>query len=372
MKISYWEYDQLTRRKNVIVIGAGIVGLSAAIELAKARPNWNITVVDKETLGCAASTRNAGFACFGTVSEIVSDWSTYGHERTHDLIQMRRKGLELLLSTYDADDIGYTRCGGAELFRRDEDGAPYIDRVEEVNSFIGEDIFHIKKKNVVHRISEHTIYNPQEGYLHTGKLYDTIVRSAQQHGVQILRGVHVNNVDDRQVNVTIKDEELTMSADQVLIASNALTAQYFPSVDIHPVRNQVLVTRPIQDLGVRGTYHLDTGYIYFRDIGGDRLLIGGARQHHPAEDTPEHGHNEKNIQYLTTFLQEYMLPDAYRDLSMDQIVEHTWSGILSGGEMRTPIVNRHDNSMVVAVRLGGIGVAIGVEIGAQAADLILK
>jgi hypothetical protein len=35
-------------------------------------------------------------------------------------------------------------------------------------------------------------------------------------------------------------------------------------------------TEPIDNLDVRGTFHLDCGYYYFRNIG-DRILLGGGR-----------------------------------------------------------------------------------------------
>jgi len=66
---SYWERTAFTDCADVIVIGSGLVGLSAALHLKKLQPSLKITVLDRGFLPSGASTKNAGFACFGTVSE---------------------------------------------------------------------------------------------------------------------------------------------------------------------------------------------------------------------------------------------------------------------------------------------------------------
>jgi len=60
--LSYWEQESFTRYHHV-VIGAGIVGLSAAIELKEHFPKQSVLVLELGLLPTGASTRNAGFAC---------------------------------------------------------------------------------------------------------------------------------------------------------------------------------------------------------------------------------------------------------------------------------------------------------------------
>ena len=49
-----------------------------------------------------------------------------------------------------------------------------------------------------------------------------------------------------------------------------------PEINLQPARAQVLITKPIQNLPIKGTFHLDRGYYYFRNIH-DRILLGGGR-----------------------------------------------------------------------------------------------
>jgi len=148
--------------------------------------------------------------------------------------------------------------------------------------------------------------------------------------------------------------------------SNALTKTLIPTLDITPVRNQVLITHPIEGLKMKGNFHNKEGYIYFRNVG-DRILIGGARHLHPEEETELLGHNETNIRYLLSFLSNAL----GRHFDADHISQK-WSGILTGGKRRLPILERSTDKTVIATRLGGMGVAIGIDIGHQAATLITK
>ena len=70
--ISYWEKTQFLKY-DLIVVGGGIVGLFTALEFLNNHPNSKIAVFDKGVFPDGASTKNAGFACFGSLSELVED-----------------------------------------------------------------------------------------------------------------------------------------------------------------------------------------------------------------------------------------------------------------------------------------------------------
>ena len=61
---SYWERTSFVNEADVIIIGSGLVGLSAALWLKRQQSRIKITVLDRGFLPSGASTKNAGFACF--------------------------------------------------------------------------------------------------------------------------------------------------------------------------------------------------------------------------------------------------------------------------------------------------------------------
>lgn len=68
--LSYWEKVNFYR-PDIIIVGSGIVGLTAAIAIKKQQPNISVTILERGFLPSGASTKNAGFACFGSISELI-------------------------------------------------------------------------------------------------------------------------------------------------------------------------------------------------------------------------------------------------------------------------------------------------------------
>ncbi|MFZ4545731.1 MAG: FAD-dependent oxidoreductase, partial [Saprospiraceae bacterium] len=69
--LSYWEYESFFKDMDVAILGSGIVGLSAAISLKEKNPMLKVALIERSFLPYGASTRNAGFACFGSISELL-------------------------------------------------------------------------------------------------------------------------------------------------------------------------------------------------------------------------------------------------------------------------------------------------------------
>ena len=126
----------------------------------------------------------------------------------------------------------------------------------------------------------------------------------------------------------------------------------------------MLITAPIPNLDIKGTFHLDRGYYYFRNIG-DRILLGGGRNlAFEEETTTEMGQTEIIQKKLEQLLKEVILPNQEFEIA------HRWSGIMGIGASKNPIVTNLSQNVYCGVRMGGMGVAIGSLIGTELADLI--
>ena len=127
-----------------------------------------------------------------------------------------------------------------------------------------------------------------------------------------------------------------------------------------------LITAPILDLHIKGTFHLDQGYYYFRNIGNRILLGGGRNLDYVTEETTEMGETALIQNELERLLKKVILP--HKDVS----IAHRWSGIMGVGSQKKPIVKVLSDNIYCGVRLGGMGVAIGSIVGSDLADLILE
>jgi glycine/D-amino acid oxidase-like deaminating enzyme len=154
-----------------------------------------------------------------------------------------------------------------------------------------------------------------------------------------------------------------MKARNVLICTNGFAQQFLPNRDINPARAQVLVTTPIENLKVKGTFHYQQGYYYFRNVE-DRILLGGGRNlDFKGETTTELDTTSQITNALTDLLKNVILPNQQFS------IEYNWSGIMGVGQTKAPIIEKIDERIAVGVRLGGMGVAIGSLVGKELSEL---
>jgi len=186
------------------------------------------------------------------------------------------------------------------------------------------------------------------------------------HDIEILNGIHVKNLQNSNNAVLVHTNHGIIKASYCLVATNGFAKVLFPELDIKPARAQVLITESIDHLPFRGTYHLDQGYYYFREID-NRVLFGGGRHLDlETECTSETELNDKIQEKLTKILQDTILPNTPHKIA------HRWTGIMGVGEHKKPIIQQTDSRIVCAIKLGGMGIAIGTKTGFDGAKLISR
>lgn len=361
-ELSYWEQDAFFRSFDLIVVGAGIVGLSSAIFFKRDHPHSRVLVLEKGFLPEGASTRNAGFACVGSISEHVADMTKESEENIKKRIKARYEGLHALRRLLGDQNIGYRPSGGYELFTDAESFEKYRDYIPQFNDWLLEVTGEQEVYSTGTLSGYSVIHNRLEGALHPGRMMQALIREAGLLDIDIKWGSEVTELLDNG-QVLLKNG-YSLLGKKVLVATNGFIRQLLPDLQVIPARGQVLVTNPQQSMAWEGTFHYDRGYIYFRDLG-KRLLIGGARHlDENVEETDRFGANKNIRQYLKNFVSETLrFGTAWQ-------VEHEWSGIMGFTPTKTPIVRRLDNHYVVVAGLSGMGVAIGANIGKKAANLL--
>jgi glycine/D-amino acid oxidase-like deaminating enzyme len=160
------------------------------------------------------------------------------------------------------------------------------------------------------------------------------------------------------------NQDLCLKANKIHFATNGFAASLFPDLDVKPARAQVLVTEPIAELKLNGTFHIDEGFYYFRNID-NRVLLGGGRNLDVEGETTSVLETTELIQTkLESLLGEVILPDQKVKIA------HRWSGVMGVGETKKVIIERFSDKVSCSVRLGGMGVAIGTSIGKQSAQML--
>ena len=129
---SFWEKQLIFENVDLVVVGSGIVGLSAAISYKQLFKKAKVVVLEKGILPQGASTKNAGFSCFGSVSELISDLKTTKDDEVWNTVKMRIDGLHLLRKRLGDKHIDYLEYGGYELF---DSETKYDESKEQINKF---------------------------------------------------------------------------------------------------------------------------------------------------------------------------------------------------------------------------------------------
>ncbi|NRA91706.1 MAG: FAD-binding oxidoreductase [Psychroserpens sp.] len=369
MNLSYWEIKSWLSNIDFTVVGSGIVGLSCALHLRKRFPKAKILVLEKGHLPQGASTKNAGFACFGSLSEIIDDLKSHSEEEVFRLVNQRIDGLRVLRETLGDKAIDYQELGGYELFSRNSDlMAQCVAQKKDINRLLqplfSDHVFSFKPNNFGFKDCEDQIgFNQFEGQIDTGKMMNALIDKAHQNDIRILNNITVEQFSEEMDSVKIKTDQFEFTTSKLCIATNGF-ASALGIEKVKPARAQVLITKPIQNLKIKGTFHLDQGYYYFRNID-NRILFGGGRNlDFKGEETTVFDETKLIQNQLESLLSSTILPDQTFE------IEHRWSGIMGVGQQKKPIVKALSNHVFCGVRLGGMGVAIGSSVGKDLAELL--
>jgi len=375
MELSYWEKQSYFGHIDLLIIGSGIVGLNAAISFKSKFPKAKVVVTERGLLPLGASTKNAGFACFGSVSELSDDLTRINENTVWETVKLRYTGLKKLKKLLGEKNIDYKELGGFEVFDNKHEFEACADLLKTFNTKIQSAI---KLKNVYTIVNKkiasshlkgfvYCIKNQYEGQINTGKMMLALLALAHKKGIIIVNGLEVEKInDDGKHPETHFTNKLVIQSRHIIVATNGFAKQLMPQLDVKPARAQVIVTSPIKNLKLKGAFHYQKGYYYFRNIDNRILLGGGRNLDFEKEETTEFGLTEKIQQRLEGLLKENILPEqSYQ-------IEHRWSGIMGVGSEKKPIIKHLTKNVVCAVRMGGMGVAIGSLVGEMAVDELIK
>lgn len=375
MQLSVWETETFFDTQDVIIVGSGLVGLWTALELKQRRPALRITILERGIIPVGASTRNAGFACFGSPSELLYDCKVSGEANMWSLVEMRYRGMQKIQQHFAGNRIDFSLCGGYEVFDADHS---HERELNEALHWLNKGLHNITGMHDCFKWAPEKlkafgfagfttmICNKTEGYLHSGKLVQALWQQVQALGVQVFTGVEVvgweKSVSGVQVHTT---NGFNFQSAQLIICTNAFTRALLPDVEVVPARGQVLLTGPVSQLPFRGAFHYDEGFYYFRNLG-DRVLIGGARNKAiDAEATTDMITTPQIQGHLEQLLSNRILPHK------TFTIEQRWSGIMGFTGKKEPLLKKVSDSVTVALSCNGMGVALSPVIAEKVCEMVL-
>lgn len=370
---AYWFTEYLGSKPQFLtVIGGGLTGTMAAIYAAKAFPKKQILLLEMQSFEALASTRNAGFHCFGSPSEILEDLTKYGVENTLNNLKRRFLGMQKLLACFGKKTIKYHSVLGIDIVDDAEKFDNIVNKLPILNELLQEATHDPRAsfglletaKIIEHGINKHknAFFSQPEGQLQPLLLLQKARLMAQNLGVKLVLGKKVNQLynDDPLNYIALEDK--TILSEHVIVATNALTNLLYPDISITPGRGLMLASKRFNSLKLNANVHAEAGFLYYRNQD-NRILLGGLRNlDFTAEETQQLGINPKIKSQLINYAAKHLGV-------LEKDWEYCWSGIMAFTPNKTPMLLEKSPKLVVAAGLNGMGMALAPQLAMEALQM---
>jgi len=234
--ISYWENQSFFGPADVAIIGAGLVGLTAALYLKQRRPERRVVVLERGPLPSGASTKNAGFACFGSISELIEQEK---HGDLQAVVAARWAGLARLRELVGDAALDYQPVGDYELFRHAEAGlaAECRAKIDYFNALLAPVVGQARTfRDASGELGRFgfggvgtLLKNEHEGSLDAGRMMRALLARTWAADVPVLTHCTVEAIETAAAGHRLQlANGATVEAGQVLLATNAFATELLP------------------------------------------------------------------------------------------------------------------------------------------------
>jgi glycine/D-amino acid oxidase-like deaminating enzyme len=368
MSISIWQADdqQPVREVDVLVVGAGLAGCSAAYFAAQA--GRQVVITEMRDVAMGASGRNAGFMITGLDSYYHRAIEDYGADVAYEMWNLSVETIRFWKKIIAESDqpVPLDPCGSLLLAESEAEAADLVKAAHALKAAGIDMIYH--DKDPLNRGYLAAIEQPNDAAVQPVQLARALLRAS---GAELIHNNELYRIEQTSPDVvTVYTQQYVFKANHVMLCTNAFSPRIDPYFQdkVIPTRAQVLVTEPLPEPVLHACGYSNYGYMYYRMTFDGRFLLGGARHTHVSmeHDTTEDRVNDLIQLELERYMQKYF-PDVTAPVS------RRWSGIMGFSLDGLPLVGTLPDKPRVGFAVGftGHGLAMAAGTTKRAVDLLL-
>jgi glycine/D-amino acid oxidase-like deaminating enzyme len=367
---------ELPESVDVAVVGAGFTGLSAARALAKR--GVQVAVLEAETSGWGASSRNGGMVLTGLKLPVPTLIKRYGKQAVQRMYAASLESIDCVeqIIREEKIDCNFSRCGHLEVAVKQA----HFDGYEKAASLIKREFNHevriISRSELSREIGSSIYYgglvDEESAGVNPARYVAGLAQAAQRAGAKVYEQTRVESIrgetDTGARRFRVHTTKGTLIAREVLLASGAYTTDATPSLRrrVIPIGSYIVATEPLphalaRELSPRNRMIYDSKHFlyYYRLTPDNRMLFGGRAAFFPA--------NENTVRQSAEILRRGMI-SVYPQLR-DIKVEYVWGGTLDFAFDVMPHAGKIED-LYFAVGYAGHGVAAATWLGTKLAGVI--
>lgn len=367
---------ELPDKVDVAVIGSGFTGLSAARTLAKR--GATVAVLETETIGWGASSRNGGMVLTGLKLGVNKLISMYGRERTQAMYAASLASIDCVEQIVSEEnvDCAFGRCGHLEVACKQKHFDDYARQAEVIEREFNHPLRVVQKKDLRSEIGSGIYYGGMVDEISAGcnpaRYVAGLAGAAIKAGAHIYEHTRVNRISRESYNGDagwrIATSRGPLWAHEVFAATSGYTGDATPALrkKIIPIGSFIITTEVLpealaRELSPRNRMIYDSkNYLYYYRLTPDRRMLFGGR----AAFFPE---NDQTIRRSAEILRRGMI-EVYPQLS-DAKIDFVWGGTLDFAFDIMPHAGQL-KGVYYAVGYAGHGVAMATYQGQKMAELM--
>ena len=329
MSYSFWLDKSNDNRKtfDIIVVGAGLSGASVSYWLKKEDGHLKIAVLEKGSVACGASGRNAGLITCGSVEHFNRLVMKYGLKKAAEIWRFSELNLQRLKEEIIGEEwesIGFEQSGSFSLASTETEFCE-LRQTAHLMEDLSVNVEVVSESGIQKRLGAvgfvGGVKYKGDASVNPVALTRKIFSKSQ---VQVFEQTEVGKVEECSAMRRVSTNRGTFEAPVVVYATNGYspTLHRFFKDKVFPTRGQILLMEPVERF-MESPCYANFVLDYFRQLPTGHLLIGGFRQ---MEIKTEVGYSDHVTDLIQTALHEFV--KIYLPQFQGKKVQYRWAGVM--------------------------------------------